>query len=75
MTNPKNSWKDSEDAIQRRLDVARDEVSAFREYDYVVINDELSAAVDRLRTIVVSKRAQLKRMSAQAETIVRTFSK
>jgi guanylate kinase len=65
--------KDSEEAIQRRLQVARDEVSAFREYDYVVINDEISAAVDRLRSIVVSKRAQLKRMAGQAGNIVRAF--
>ncbi len=28
--------KDSEDAMHRRLQVARDEVSAFKEYDYVV---------------------------------------
>ena len=36
--------KDSEEAIQRRLEVARDEVAAFTEYDYVVVNDELTRA-------------------------------
>ena len=41
--------KDSEAAIQRRLQVAREEVAAFAEYDFVVVNDELTAAVDRLR--------------------------
>ena len=66
--------KDSEAAIQRRLQVARDEVAAFTEYDFVVVNDEVSAAVDRLRGIVVSERARLQRMQAEAETIVRTFS-
>ena len=66
--------KDSEDAIQRRLQVAREEVAAFTEYDFVVVNDEVSAAVDRLRGIVVSERARLQRMQAEAETIVRTFS-
>ena len=65
--------KDSEEAIQRRLIVAREEVAAFREYDYVVVNDELTAAVDRLRSIVVSKRARLERMRAEAEQIVGTF--
>ena len=44
--------KDSEAAIQRRLQVARDEVASFAEYDFVVVNDELTAAVDRLRSIV-----------------------
>ena len=54
--------KDSEDAIQRRLQVARQEVTSFVEYDFVVINDELTAAVDRLRSIVLAERARLKCM-------------
>jgi guanylate kinase len=66
--------KDSEAAIQRRLQVARDEVAAFTEYDFVVVNDELTAAVDRLRGIVVAERARLSRMQREAEIIVRTFS-
>ena len=65
--------KDSEEAIQRRLQVARDEVAAFAEYDFVVVNDEVTAAVDRLRGIVVGARARLQRMQGEAETIVRTF--
>jgi guanylate kinase len=65
--------KDSEDAIQRRLQVAREEVAAFSEYDFVVVNDEITAAVDRLRGIVVAQRARLPRMQAEVETIVRTF--
>ena len=44
--------KDSEDAIQRRLRTAREEVAAFVEYDYVVVNDELDACVDRLRSVL-----------------------
>ena len=65
--------KDSEDAIQRRLDVARHEVKAFVEYDYVVINDEVTAAVERLRGIVAAERARLAFMRPEAESIVRTF--
>jgi guanylate kinase len=66
--------KDSEAEIQRRLQVAREEVGAFSEYDFVVVNDELTAAVDRLRSIVIAERARLVRMHAEADTIVRTFS-
>ena len=65
--------KDSEADIQRRLTVAREEVAAFTEYDFVVVNDELSGAVDRLRSIVVAERARLPRMRGDAEQIVRTF--
>ena len=66
--------KDSENAIQRRLEVARVEVAAFTEYDFLVVNDELTAAVDRLRGIVVAGRARLSRMRGEAERIVDTFS-
>jgi len=65
--------KDSEDAIQRRLQVARQEVAAFVEYDYIVINDELTAAVDRLRSIVIAERFQRTRMEPEARRIVNTF--
>jgi guanylate kinase len=65
--------KDSEEAVQRRLQVARDEVAAFTEYDFVVVNDEVPAAVDRLRAIIVAERGRLQRMQREAETIVRTF--
>jgi len=65
--------KDSEAEIQRRLETARTEVTAFSEYDFVVVNDEVTAAVDRMRSIVIAERARLQRMQADAETIVRTF--
>ncbi len=64
---------DPEHAIQRRLQTARDEVAAFTEYDYVVVNDALEACVDRLRAIVLAERARLRCASGMAEQIVRTF--
>jgi guanylate kinase len=65
---------DTEEAMQRRLQTARDEVAAFTEYDYVVVNDELEACVDRLRSIVLAERARLRSMRGVAEDIVKTFS-
>jgi len=66
--------KDSEADIQRRLVVAREEVAAYTEYDFIVVNDEVPAAVDRLRSIVLAERARLNRMCGTAEAIVRTFT-
>ena len=65
--------QDSEDAIQRRLEVARSEVAAFSEYDFIVINDDVVAAANRLHAIVVGERARRERMRSTAEGIVRTF--
>jgi guanylate kinase len=64
---------DTEDAMQRRLRTARAEVAAFTEYDYVIVNDELEACVDRLRAIVLAERARLRSTRAAAERIVETF--
>jgi guanylate kinase len=65
--------KDSDEAIRRRLQVARDEVSSYVEYDYVVINDEIDSAVDRLRAIVLGERARRGRMTRRAEEVLATF--
>jgi guanylate kinase len=65
--------KDTEEAMQIRLQVARQEVAAFTEYDHIVINDEVDGAVSRLQAIVISERARLKRMRKTAEKIERTF--
>jgi guanylate kinase len=67
--------KDSDDAIRRRLEVARDEVSAFEEYDYVVINDQLESCVERIRSIVLAERAKLQCMRSQVVNILRSFNK
>ena len=65
--------KDHEGAIQRRLEVARGEVGAVAEYDYVVINDELEPAVARLGCIVQAERARRSRMGPVAAEVIETF--
>ena len=53
--------------------MARDEVSAFTEYDYIVVNDEVEACVDRMRAIVMAERAKLVCMRGEADNVIRTF--
>ena len=65
--------KDTEEQIRRRLEVARAEVAEYSQYEYVVINDELGLAVDRLRSIVSAERSRIKPMRAAAEIIIGTF--
>ena len=65
--------KDSEEQIRKRLDVACREVSDFVQYEYVVVNDELETAVNRLEAIVRAERGRVKVMRRQAETIIGTF--
>ncbi len=65
--------KDSEPEIQRRLLVAKQEVAAFSEYDFIVVNDHVDVAVERLQNVVLAERTRLNRMRSTAESIVRTF--
>jgi len=65
--------QDTDAQIRRRLEVARQEVDAVPEYDYVVVNDEVGACVDRVRAIVLAERSRRDRMAASAGAIARTF--
>jgi guanylate kinase len=65
--------KDSDAAIARRLEVARQEVGGVVDYDYVVINDEVDRAVERLQSIVRAERAGLSAMSERTSRIVESF--
>jgi len=72
-TRLRNRGEDTEDQVRRRLQVAREEVRAVAEYDYVVVNDELDACVDRLRAIVMAERAKPDVMAGEVASIVASF--
>ena len=65
--------KDSDAAIRRRLDVARQEVTGYCDYDYVIVNDDLEQCVDELRAIVMAERKRARRARPVAERIIATF--
>jgi guanylate kinase len=67
--------KDPDAAIRRRLEVARQEVTGYCDYDYVVVNDDLEQCVDALRSIVIAERARARRSRPIAERIIATFRK
>lgn len=52
----RNRSEDPEDVIQRRLLNASREISEYDKYDYVLINDKLEIACEKLRAIVLSER-------------------
>jgi guanylate kinase len=65
--------KDTEEQVRRRLETACLEVGDYALYEYVVVNDSVDEAIERLRAIVVAERARVKRMRADAERILATF--
>jgi len=65
--------EDTEAQIRRRLAVAREEVRAVSEYDYVVVNDEVEDCVGRLRAVIVAERAKPDVMSGAVASILASF--
>jgi guanylate kinase len=72
-TRLRGRCRDEEPVIRRRLDAARAEIDAVREYDYVVVNDELDRCVGELTAIVQAERARVARRQALIDPIARTF--
>ena len=52
---------ESEEIIQKRLAQARAELERISDYEYVVVNDEVPAAVEKLRCILVAEKCRIKR--------------
>jgi guanylate kinase len=64
---------DSPQAVERRLVAARQEISHWAEYDYLVVNDRLSLATQDLRAIVRAGRLRRLNETQRAQDICRTF--
>jgi len=67
-------------AVKKRLEKLAKSTGRSRSYlaaqalsEYLVVNDEIDAAVDRLRAIVLAERARVSAMQATAEEILETF--
>ena len=61
---------DAPEVIERRLRVAREELSHYGEYDYVIVNDDLDRAYDVLRGIYLSELHRCARQRAAAEAVL-----
>ncbi len=48
--------QDDAEVIERRMRDARAEISHYREYDYLVVNDDFSHAMEGLRAIITAQR-------------------
>lgn len=58
---------DNDAVIEGRMARARDEISHWDGYDYIVINDDLDACFERVRTILQAERLTRKRQTGLIE--------
>ena len=51
--------RDDAKAIKRRMQAARDELSHYHEFDYLVVNDHFDTALEQVRAVVQAQRLRL----------------
>ena len=66
---------DAPEVLAVRLKNAPDEIERFREFYYVIINDEKESAVAQLAAIFYAERASTERMTNAALKVLETFPK
>lgn len=63
--------QDSDEVIDMRMTKSRDEISHWPEYDFVLVNDDLDATFDKLKTIVSAERLRLSQQPGLVDTVRR----
>ena len=56
--------QDSLDVIKKRLNAAYDEIKHWREYDYIIINDDLEKSYNQLKSIIVAERMKVSKSNS-----------
>ncbi len=65
--------QDSEPVIARRLHDAAEEIRNYKQYDYVLVNGQVEASVETLKSIVKATRSRRDRMEREIHPILETF--
>lgn len=62
--------QDSEEVIQRRLAAAREEMSHYAEFDYVIVNDVFETAVEQMHAIFTASRLRREAQDARHADLI-----
>jgi guanylate kinase len=66
---------ESDEELAIRLRNSRGEVEDYKDFDYVIINDEVEKAISDLKTAILAERLRKDRQIEKIETILETFEK
>lgn len=61
--------EDAPDVIAKRLGNARDEIARWNKYDYVIVNDDLQAAYESVKAILIAERLKRERATGLSEFV------
>ena len=65
--------EDIEAVIERRLRKARDEIRNYRQYDFVLVNDDLGRSTETLAAIVAAERVRRVKVEPVVRSILASF--
>jgi len=64
---------DKQYVIEQRLRISCDEIMRYKDFDYLIINDELSRSTDELRAIISGSHCRMEVRSESARRVLETF--
>jgi guanylate kinase len=67
----KSRAQDSNEVVARRMSRAADEISHWPEYDYVVVNNDVDAALEQVRAILTAERLKRARQAGLGDFVKR----
>ena len=66
--------EDREEIIRKRLNWARQaEIGRYSDFDFVIVNEDLSHSVTLLKSIIYAERCRTERLVERIESIIKTF--
>ena len=62
---------DSADVIAKRIEKAKEEIALMREYDYAIVNDEVSLAAERVKRVIEAEQFRVDRVIGHYQDMVK----
>ena len=66
---------ESDELVRNRLKEAEKEISMMSEYDYVVVNDDVDQAVQKIKAVITSEHCKRERIEAEYKKILEGWTK
>ncbi len=61
---------DSQEVIAQRIERAKEEIALMREYDYAVVNDQVSLAAERVKRIIEAEHFRVERVIGRYDEMI-----
>lgn len=62
--------QDKSDVVEKRMAEAEEQIGHYRDFDYVIVNDDFNRAAAELQAVIVGSRLERRRRQADLETLL-----